>query len=192
MIGFLQGSIHSIDTNSLILLVSGVGYEVLLPSRSIQLFTEKQNASFFIYTHVREDQLKLFGFETEKEKMLFLNLIEVSGVGPKTALSILSQYQAEIIETAIAKADVAFFTKIKGIGKKAGQKIIIELKNKIGSLQELDLSKEGETYSEDVIGALMSFGFLRRDIISVLKEMDQTLPENQLIKLALQRLGKVK
>jgi len=192
MIGFLQGTIFTVNNDTIILLINGVGYTVYLPWRTLQILQVGQNISLYIYTHVREDQLKLFGFENEKEKNLFLNLLNVSGVGPKTALSILSQHKPDEIEQAISKADVAFFTKIKGIGKKAGQKIIIDLKNKIGSLRELNLNNESQAFSEDIISALMTFGFLRRDIIPVLKEMDQGLSEDQMIKLALQRLGKVK
>ena len=192
MIGFLQGKVYSISNESIILLVNSVGYEISLPTRTLQLLSANSEAVFYIYTHVREDQLKLFGVETESEKRLFLNLINVSGVGPKTVLAILSQHSPESIEMAISKADVSFFTKIKGIGKKAGQKIIIELKNKIGSLADLDLSKDEESYSSDVASALMSFGFPMRDIIPVLKDMDQGLSEDQMIKLALQNLGKTK
>jgi len=192
MIGFLQGKVYSISNESIILLVNSVGYEIYIPTRTLQLLSTNNEAVFYIYTHVREDQLKLFGFETESEKKLFLNLINVSGVGPKTALAILSQHSPEKIEMAISKADVPFFTKIKGIGKKAGQKIIIELKNKIGSLADLDLTKNEESYSSDVASALMSFGFPMHDIIPVLKDMDQGLSEDQMIKLALQNLGKTK
>lgn len=192
MIGYLEGNIISISSDVIIVLIGGVGYEITTPLRSTQILEVNQTASFYIYTHVREDQLRLFGFETSNEKLLFMNLIEVSGVGPKSAMAILSQNKPDEIEQAIAKADVSFFTKVKGIGKKAGQKIIIELKNRVGSLQELDLNKEAESYSNDVVSALMGFGFLRRDIIPVLKELDQTLSEDQMIIVALQRLGKIK
>jgi len=192
MIGFLEGNIFSISADSIILQTGGVGYEITVPSRALQLLEINQKTTFYIYTHVREDQLKLFGFETEHEKRIFLNLLDVSGVGPKSAMAILSQNTPDAIEEAIAKADVTFFTRVKGIGKKAGQKIIIELKNKIGSLQELDLNKESQEFSGDVVSALMSFGFLKRDIIPVLKELDQTMTEDQMIKTALQSLGKIK
>jgi len=190
LIGFLQGTILMIHKDTIILLVGGVGYEINLPLRTLQLLQEAQVIKFHIYTHVREDQLRLFGFETDREKGLFLNLLEVSGIGPKTAMGILSQNSPETIETAIAKADVTFFTKIKGVGKKAAQKIIIELKNKVGSLKDLDLSQETSNYSQDVLNALMSFGFLRRDIIQILKDLDPQLSEEETIKQALRLLGK--
>ncbi|NMC36358.1 Holliday junction branch migration protein RuvA [Candidatus Beckwithbacteria bacterium] len=190
MIGYLKGQILTKSIQTLILNVNSVGYELTCPSQIIQSTQADQELELFVYTHVREDQLKLYGFSLQEEKAIFMAIIEVSGVGPKIALSILSAGNVEQIRTAIIQADLNFFTTIKGLGKKNAQKIIIELKNKIGSTQELDLKQEEASFSEDVIMALQSFGFLKRDIIKVLKEIDTTLPESQQIKLALQTLGK--
>ena len=190
MIASLAGNIIHLDLNYCILDVHGVGYEVFMPSRTLQTLTLQQDLFIFVYTHVREDQLKLFGFETLEEKKLFTLMLDVSGVGPKVAMSILSASNLGKIETAISKADVAFFSKIKGLGKKTAQKIIIELKSKLGSLQDLDLSQETEQFKPDVVEVLESFGFNKKDIYPVLEKLDQKLSEDQMIKLALQQLGK--
>ncbi|NMB57072.1 Holliday junction branch migration protein RuvA [Candidatus Beckwithbacteria bacterium] len=191
MIAFLNGKIIHIDFNFCILEINGVGYEIFLPTRTLQTLTLGENRQFYIYTHVREDQLKLFGFEYLQERKLFTLMLDVSGVGPKAALSILSFADLANIEKAISQADVNFFTKIKGLGKKTAQKIIIELKSKIGSTKELDLNAESNGYNEDVVFALQSFGFLKKDIMPVLEKIDQGLSEDQQLKIALQQLGKI-
>jgi holliday junction DNA helicase RuvA len=190
MIGYLAGTIKHIGTDFCIVLINGVGYEVFTPTRTLQQLLSDQPIELYVYTHVKEDQLKLFGFTSTAEKDLFTAVLGVSGVGPKTALSILSAGTVSQIQKAIIEADVLFLTSIKGLGKKTAQKIIIELKSKLGSIQELDLSDSESNYSSDVVLALQSFGFLKRDIIKTLQVLDNSLPEPELIKLALQQLGK--
>ena len=192
MIASLSGTIHHLSSHRCILLVNGVGYEIELPLRTKQLLAPDQEVEFFIHTYVREDQLKLFGFETILERDLFTTLLSISGVGPKAALSILSSGTVDSIQKAISTADVKFFTKIKGLGKKTAQKIIIELKEKLGSLEELDLNENSQDkLPQEVVDALIDFGFPKKEIIVVLEKLDQTQSESQLIKLALQQLGKV-
>jgi holliday junction DNA helicase RuvA len=190
MIAYLKGNIIQITSENIILLINNIGYEIKLPARTLQTLTENEEVEFFIYTHVRQDQFKLFGFETIAEKSIFTALLNVSGVGPKSALLVLSQGNVEEIEKAIAKAQVEFFTQIKGVGKKAAQKIIIELKSKVGSLQEIDLSGEDSSQSQTLIEALQSFGFKRRDFLPIIKDIDKKLSEAEQIKQALKLLGK--
>lgn len=191
MIAYLSGIVSHLTPRYCLINTGPVGYEVEAPIRTLQALTQGEAAELYIYTYVREDQLKLFGFETILERDLFTLLIGISGVGPKAALSILSAGTVELIQHAIVKADVTFFTTIKGLGKKTAQKIIIDLKSKLGSLEELDLSdNQLELYSQDVVDALTSFGFMKRDIVKVLETMDKALSESEQIKLAIQILGK--
>jgi holliday junction DNA helicase RuvA len=190
MIGYLKGIIKEISGSKIILLCQNIGYEILVPVKLLVNYSVGDEAEFYIYTHVREDQLKLFGFEDNKEKQIFEIMIGVSGVGPKIGLLILSAASVGQIQKAISTADVAFFTNIKGLGKKGAQKIIIELKNKLGSLAELDLSDSEVQVSNDVVEALITFGFKRRDILPVLAKIDSKLEESEQIKMALNELGK--
>ncbi len=190
MIAQLTGKLSLKASSFCILNVLGVGYEVFLPIRTINQLPDQEDLCLFIYTYVREDQIKLYGFKTMEERQLFIQLLNVSGVGPKAAMSILSVSEVREIHQAIIQANVTFFTKIKGLGKKTAQKIIIELKPKIGSIQELDLSEKSLNVSRDVVEALKNFGFSRAEIDKTLASLDPNLSEDQLIKLSLQALGK--
>ena len=140
MIGFLNGKIELLLNPNVIIDVNGVGYKVLVSEKTYSNLKLGENAKFFIHTHVREDEISLFGFLQAEELRLFEYLISVSGVGPKTALNIFSFGEKSEIENAIIKGDVSFFTSVPRLGTKNAQKIIIELKNKMGGLADIDLS----------------------------------------------------
>jgi Holliday junction DNA helicase RuvA len=141
----------------------------------------------FVYTHVREDALELFGFETLEEKMLFAQLLQVSGVGPRMALAVLHAPAQHIIQ-AIQQADVTFFTAIPRVGKKLAQKIIVELANKLGTLQELNLAPPPSEH-QDAIAALEALGFITADAQRAVRVVYiEGLPTGQLVKQALQVL----
>jgi Holliday junction DNA helicase RuvA len=204
MIGRLTGQATTTQTNQIILDVHGVGYLVNVPSRDLaklnlvntelssvpKLTTHNsQLTTLFIHTHVKEESLDLYGFRNQPDLQLFKHLITVSGVGPKLALTILSQHTADEITSAISKADTTFFQTITGIGKKNAQKIIVELKSKFGSLQELDLSDEEQQTHQDLIAALKSLGYNMPEIKPLLKQIppEAKTTENQL-KYALKEL----
>lgn len=191
MIASLKGVIDSLNSSYAIVDVSGVGYKVLLPQSILCKLKAGDKIKFSIYTHVRDDTLDLFGFLNSNELSLFEHLISVSGVGPKTALSIFSFGTAEEVLKAIATADVEFFQSIPRLGKKNAQKIIIELKNKLGADADLDLSGQNYLENKEVADALKNFGFTGSEISKVLKEIKgqgETVEEK--IKLALKFLGK--
>lgn len=190
MIGLLTGTIVYKTNASIILDVSGVGYKVLIPESVLPSLLLQEEKSLFIYTHVREEALDLYGFSAHEDLRLFEYLIGVSGVGPKSALGVFSVGNRSDIIKAIATGDVSFFTGVPRLGKKNAQKIIIELKSKIGSTEDLDLS-EGAGENSDVIQALQGFGFTRNEAQRALSALDgkATTPEEQ-IRLALKYLGK--
>lgn len=186
MIGYLRGNLVASKNNEVWMDVSGVGYRVKTNVK-FQISSGKE-AELFIHTAVREDAITLYGFLTMADLELFEMLIEVSGVGPKTAMEIVGAAKGEEIEAAIRNADVHFFSGIKGIGKKSAQRIIIDLKNKIGSLREMDLA--GEDEDDTVFMALKQFGFKAGDIQNVMKKMDRTMSEQAQVKAGLKMLGK--
>ena len=132
MIYSLKGNITRIDDNVIVVDVNGVGYEVLCSLDSIDTLTQsKEQKIVYTYMHLREDACTLFGFADLSEKRMFLNLISVSGIGPKMAISILSGMSAKMLASAVVSKDVSRLTKIKGLGKKTAERIVLELKEKI-------------------------------------------------------------
>lgn len=189
MIASLTGKITLRNDPTIIIDVAGVGYKVYATHGLLSKFHLGDEIMAFIYTHVREDILELYGFESYKDLELFEKLIGVSGIGPKTAIGVFSLGSSGTIIQAIVSSDVAFFSSVPRLGKKNAQKIIIELKSKIGSTNELDLSEAGD--GGDVITALKSFGFSPKeaqDAYNAVSEHGKTTAEK--IKLALKYLGK--
>jgi len=190
MIGHLNGEVFYKDNNSIILDVKGVGYKVLGSRDVLAKANIGSPLELFIYTHVREDNISLFGFLEAADLKLFENLIGVSGIGPKTAMNIFSQGNRSQIISAIISADTTFFKAVPRLGQKNAQKIIIELKNKFGG-NELDLNREDLSGNEEVVGVLKDFGFISKEIYSAIKAVKKDGQEiTETIKLALKYLGK--
>ncbi len=188
MINFLKGKVIEKSSDQLTLLVQDVGYQVLVSTKTLKELKLKTTASVYIYTHVREDTISLFGFLNSKQKQVFELLLSVSGVGPKIALAINNAGSVNQITSAIQSADVNFFTSISGLGKKSAQRIIIDLKSKLGSQQELDL-KDAKTYP-DVQAALKTLGISKKEsleAIAKVKNKDK-LTDQDIIKQSLKQL----
>ena len=170
--------------------VQGVGYRVLVTNEISSKAKLGEKIKLFIYTHVKEDALDLFGFEELDDLKLFQNFLTVPGIGPKTAMNVFSFHKRADIINAILTSDVSVLTSVPRLGTKNAQKIIIELKSKVGSIKELDLTgKEFEEQTE-VINALKNFGFTTQEAQKALKETkaDGQTTE-QKIKMALKYLG---
>ena len=191
MIGFLNGEVVARDDPYIVIDVGGVGYKVVVANGVLSSISKNTKVKLFVYTHVREDAISLFGFLDSLDLKLFENLISVSGVGPKTAMNIFSIGDRERIIEAIITNDVSFFSSVPRLGKKNAQKIIIELKSKLGSIEDLDLSKMDVKENSEVIAALKQFGFSIREAlegIRAIKGQGRTVEEK--IRLALKTLGK--
>lgn len=190
MIGSIRGKIILQDGNHIIVETGGVGYRILVSSKVLSKSND-EGVSLFTYTHVKEDALELFGFAEIQDLKLFENLIGVSGVGPKTAMAIFSYSDRESIVNAVLKGNVDFFTQIPRLGRKNAQKIIIELKNKLGDTSSLDLSSEVSEENAEALQALQGFGFSSKEARDALKNLDsQAKSTEEKIKLALKYLGK--
>lgn len=169
--------------------VGGVGYTVV-PSASVRgkSLSTGSPLSLYIHTHVRENELKLFGFSTLEERQVFELLLSVSGVGPKTALAIVSAGGSQEVRRAIGTADVDHFTSIPGVGKKTAQRIIVDLKSKIGGIGELDLASDTSDNAE-LFAALRSMGFRSEEIKEAVKKVDKTKGLEDQIKRSLKQLS---
>lgn len=166
MIAYLKGNVIDVFEGGIVLENNGVGYEVFCSSAVLHKLTIGSCGSVFTYLQMREDGVSLYGFDTKEEKKMFLKLISVSGVGPKMGIAILSGMNTADLVTAIATKDVKTLSKIKGLGKKTAERIILELREKVndddvdaivamGSPIEQPLLGE----DEDAVTALMGLGF---------------------------------
>lgn len=186
MIGYLKGEIIEEDLRSVVLLVGGVGYKVY--TNTAFLDSKRQNKgeiSFWTYLAVRENALDLYGFTTKEELSFFELLITVSGIGPKSAMSILSVASVSNLRNAISSGDTSHLVKVSGVGKKNAEKIVVELKDKIGDFT-IGESVSGDV---DVIEALKSLGYSERESREVLKKIDKEGNTSDKIKKALKLLS---
>ena len=171
MIAYLSGKLLEKHTNLAIVDVGGVGYEVSIPlSTFYELGDVGADVSMRIYTHVREDAIQLFGFKTLRERDLYLRLISVQGIGPKMGIAMLSGMNADEIILAIRTDDLARLTSIPGVGRKTAERLVIELRDKIGELSSGGTAKHDALESstlpadaifEDVLSAPVNLGYQR-------------------------------
>ena len=165
MIGRLVGRLAVKAPDHVILDVGGVGYHVRIPLSTFYELPESESpASLWIHTYVREDSLALYGFLTERERALFLMLLDVAGIGPRVALTVLSGMPpADLIE-ALRAQDVRKLTAIPGIGKKTAERMTLELSEKVAKLAaEPTAARPAEVAAEDVISALVNLGYRKGD-----------------------------
>ena len=189
MIGQLTGEPKQLTSDSIIINVNGVGYLIFTPpTLQAKIIKEKSITTLFTHTHVKEDALDLYGFSSLEDLKLFKLLINISGIGPKIAITLIDK-GVEAITTAVSKADIDFFTSVKRLGKKNAQKIIIELKPKLGDLNELDLLGESPE-TKEAIDALTGLGFNKNKANLALKEVSKEGDSvEEKIKKAIKYLG---
>lgn len=181
MIAYLQGTILKKIPKAVILDTGNVGYLVYLSAPLLEKIKEKDQAEFFIYTKVREDDISLFGFETFNELEFYKILLSVNGIGPKLAMEILSQ-NTDKVKSAIIGGDLAYLSKIPGIGKKTAERIVVELKNKVelADISRLHAKIE-HTVEDEVIDALQNLGYQKFEVMRVLKNAPAELIEAEAI-----------
>lgn len=188
MIGLIQGKVVGAYSNTIAILTNGgVAYEVHVVAPFFMTVREGQTLKLFTYLKVSDSGMELFGFSVIEEKLFFELLITVNGVGPRTALNILSLGSLNDIKSAIARADVTYLTQVSGIGRKTAERIVIELKNKVTGNNEQGTGGMGESLGE-VVEALVGLGYSRDEARDVVKELDAKGKSTEaLLKVALQR-----
>jgi Holliday junction DNA helicase RuvA len=206
MISHLSGTLLAKHATSVIVDVGGVGYEVTIPVTTFYDLGEPPNAAvrLNIYTHVREDALQLFGFRTLRERELFTLLISVSGIGPKSAVAMLSGMSADEIVMAIRTNNYARLTSIPGVGRKTAERLVIELRDKMAALSSPALEQElaagggaapqsEDALREDTLAALTQLGFPKpaaeKAITSAMQEGGELSVET-LLRRSLRQLSK--
>jgi holliday junction DNA helicase RuvA len=194
MIAFLKGRLAHRDPTHVLIEVNGVGYHVNITLQTYSVIKEQENILLYTHLSIREDAHVLFGFATETEKKLFQQLISVSGVGPSTAIVMLSYMNEHELKAAIAREDTAALQSIKGIGGKTAQRVIIELKDKLKKesweeTQPLIPSGLNNTVKREALSALLTLGLPKavaeKSIDSVLKKSGNTITLEDLVKQAL-------
>ncbi len=193
MISYLFGKIHTLNEKyATVITNSGVGYKVFLPLNILLSKNKNENIEIFIQTIVKDDSIDLYGFLEEKELFLFEKLIKVSGVGPKSAMLMLSNNSVENISKAIENEDIEKLSKTPGIGKKTCERIIIELKGKLNQFINNSMISENKE-EDDAILALVSLGYNEKNINLLLNEIKKEnkdfdkLNVNEIIKLYLSK-----
>ncbi|MFV0387621.1 MAG: Holliday junction branch migration protein RuvA [Pyrinomonadaceae bacterium] len=201
MISYLSGKLIVKAANTAIIDVGGVGYEATIPLTTFYELGEiGDDATLRIYTYVREDALQLFGFNAEAEKVLFLKLISVSGIGPKVAIAMLSGMGADEIVLAIRTENLALLTSLPGVGKKTAERIVIELRDKLDSidvrddLQKTKVANKGDNaILDDTLSALVNLGYQQNAASKALKKAvdeDTEMTVQKLLRRSLQLLAK--
>jgi len=172
MIGRLQGTYIGNNPDGLALIdVNGVGYAVRVTANaSVELTLHPESATLLIHTAVKEDAIDLYGFSNGDELSFFKLLLEVSGVGPKTALGILNLAGVETLRSAIAAGDASYLTRVSGVGKKSAERIVVELKDKFSKLG-YGQGHEGRREDSDVLDALTNFGYSLDEARTALKQV---------------------
>ena len=186
MYGYIKGVITKVTPKYIIIENNGIGYLLIVSNP----YNFKLNNEYKLFTHqyVREDILDLYGFSSEEEKELFLKLISVSGIGPKTALSILASSSVNNVIKAIEDRNAAYLKKFPGIGAKASQQIILDLQGKL-SFDDLEVNTPSSKL-QDVEDALVALGYNKKELQKILAKLDQTKDEGELVKDALKLLVK--
>ncbi|HUE84977.1 MAG TPA: Holliday junction branch migration protein RuvA [Vicinamibacterales bacterium] len=182
MIAFLRGRVLEKYPNRLIVDVAGVGYDVAIPLSTFYTAGEPGGEiALRVHTHVREDQLALFGFATSLELATFERLIAVSGIGPKLALSVLSGMESRDLIATIERGDVAGLTRIPGVGKKTAERIVVELRDRLpkamaGTGLGARVPEPADALRADLISALANLGYHRQAIDKVLEKATAASP----------------
>ncbi len=187
MYGYIIGKITKITPKYVICDNHGIGYLIITPNP----YSYKLNEEYkiFTYQHVREDLIELYGFMADEERELFLKLISVSGIGPKSALSILATGTVNEIVNAIENRNDAYLKKFPGIGAKASQQIILDLKGKLSfDNTENDVPMDNKLL--DVEEALVALGYNKKEVSKILPKLDKSLEVGALVKEALKLLVK--
>ena len=166
MIGKLTGTIISAKPSEVIIDVNGVGYRVSIPLSTFSAIAGKKQVSLDIHTHVREDQIRLFGFHRLEDRDLFETLIQISGIGPSIALSLLSGMNSEELIESVRSGKTAALERVPGIGKSKAEKLIFELARKLKTKPVIDAPR---SEYDDAIEALMSLGFDEKHSVAAVK-----------------------
>lgn len=171
MIGYLSGTVLHTTVNYVLVDVRGVGYKVFPTSETLRVLKLGSEVALWTHLAVREQSQELFGFPTEEELIFFEMLLDVSGIGPRSALGIIGIASVESLRQAIGSGDISYLTKVSGIGKKTAEKIVVELRDKLAEYKTTD-DDQTRAHSADVLEALCALGYRESDARRALQQLD--------------------
>lgn len=195
MIATLQGNVSEKLADIVVLDVQGVGYGLYVTAEDHGRLAAGEQTKVYVYEYIREQAHDLFGFLSRDTKALFEQLLNVNGVGPKMALNMLSIGSAQDVKQAIAAGEVKFIQQANGVGKRVAERVVVELKDKVG-LMGVDLQSTGllqatdNLMKDDAVEALVSLGYTAADAARALSSIDDSLPTEDRIKQALKGVPK--
>lgn len=191
MIAHIEGKVVEKFGNSVIVDVSGVGYEITITTPDFEATNLNETRKFFTHHSIRENAEELYGFSSLAAKKIFELLISVQGIGPKAGVAILSLAEAEEVRNAIANADAAFISKASGVGKKSAERVIVDLRDKVGIPSHYGATEAKFTTTaekqDEALDALIALGFPLKEATLALEKIDPSLPVEDRIKLALRK-----
>lgn len=165
MYSYIKGLVCEINPTNIVVENNGIGYEIIVPNP--YLYSLNKEETVYLSQQVREDSNTLYGFQNKEQKKVFLLLLKVKGVGPKSALAILAGASSEEIIKSIENSDVNYMTKFPGIGKKSAQQIILDLRGKVDFIVDTPLKTNKNIYLEDAILALEALGYSKKELSKV-------------------------
>jgi holliday junction DNA helicase RuvA len=190
MIAHVSGEVVEKTQTALIIDVGGVGYEVQVAASDFEAALLGEKIKLYTHDHLRENAHELFGFSHLTAKRLFEMLISVSGVGPKMALSVLSLGDVETTRSAIAGGDHAFVQRASGVGKRLAERVVVDLKDKVGAAGTMPIPGSRPIAGDDALDALLALGYNLQQANEALADVDASLDVQSRIKLALKRVAK--
>ncbi len=186
----LTGIIKFKTERFVVLDVNGVGYRVFVPSETLKELKNEECATLWTHLHVRENIMDLYGFLNYAELEFFEQLITISGIGPKGALGVFSVAPLDVLKKAIAAGDTSYLTKVSGIGRKIAEKIVLELRDKLGAIG-VESMGEGLKEETDALEALQSLGYSLREAREALKNLPENIEGTEnIVKEALRNINK--
>ena len=177
MISYLKGTVLTKKPKYLILLVNNVGYQIFANEKTLSELKEGAEANLYIHHQQKEDAQDLYGFLTLPELELFKNLVSISGVGPKSAINVLVAATVEDIIHAILSEDAELLKSVSGIGTKTAERIVIELKSKIGKLSQEATGVKATSGDSEVIEALLGLGYSRKEVIDAIRQLPKEVTD---------------
>lgn len=192
MYNYITGKVVSVGLNSIVVENNGIGYEIGVSNTTANSFVTGEIVKIYTYLYVREDTFALYGFASTEEKTLFLRLIDISGIGPKLAMQILSGATIDALTAAIATGDVKTLSKIKGLGKKTAELIVVSMRDSVAA-DLSDVSSSQTTFADkdsaEAVFALVSLGISQTDAAKIVGEISKTVDgAENIIREALKRL----
>ena len=183
MIAQLTGTVVDIDGHSIIIDVAGVGYGLIVSLETISNITQSSSQTLYVYEHIREQEHSLYGFTSKDDKKLFEQLLGVNGIGPKAAQALFDISATDILKSEIAKGNYQFLTQATGVGKKAAERVVLDLQDKVGGYV-VNNSESSFTQQDEALEGLLMLGYTKDQAQQMLDKVEASTTEER-IKLAL-------